>query len=44
MKSLERKIKRGKVRFFELEFVKNDDGTKKVIFERKTNRGKWVKL
>lgn len=44
MKRLERRVKRGKARIFISEFVKNNDGTKKVIFERKTRRGKWVAL
>lgn len=42
MKSLQRKIKRGKARFIELPFSKNEDGTNKILIQRKTNRGRWI--
>ena len=42
MKSLQRRIKRGHVRLVELPFIKNEDGSNKVIMQRKTTRGKWI--
>ena len=40
--SIFRQVKRGHVRFKESQFVKNLDGTPKLIKERRTSRGKWV--
>lgn len=40
--STDRKIKRGHLRFMMLPFVKNSDGTNKVVMQRKTTRGKWL--
>lgn len=37
-----RKIKRKLLRFMELPFLKNEDGSNKVIMQKKTKRGKWV--
>lgn len=42
MRSLQRRLKRGKARLMELPFIKNEDGTNKVIVQRKTNRGRWI--
>ena len=42
MRSLQRRIKRNKARLLELPFIKNEDGSNKVIVQRKTNRGRWV--
>ena len=43
MQSLQRQIKRGHARLSESPFVKNQDGTPKIILEKKTKRGRWVK-
>lgn len=37
-----RKIKRGRLRFSLSQFIKNFDGSPKIIREIKTKRGKWV--
>ena len=42
MRSLQRRIKRNKARLLELPFLKNDDGSNKIIVQRKTTRGRWV--
>ena len=42
MKSLQRRIKRGKARLIKSDFVKNEDGTDKVILKRKTTKGRWI--
>ena len=39
MQSLQRQIKRGHVRVKMSEFVKNEDGTPKVIIEKRSKRG-----
>lgn len=43
MQSLQRQIKRGHARVKESEFVKNEDGTSKVILEKRSKRGIWYK-
>ena len=43
MQSLQRQIKRGHARVSTSEFVKNQDGTPKVILEKRSKRGKWYK-
>ena len=43
MQSLQRQIKRGHVRVKMSEFVKNEDGSAKLIVEKRTKRGKWIK-
>jgi hypothetical protein len=40
--SLDRKVKRGHIRFKEFETIKNADGTNKILMQRKTTRGKWI--
>ena len=42
MKSLQRRIKRGHLRLFYSNFIKNEDGTKKIITEKRTKRGRWL--
>jgi hypothetical protein len=44
MERLFRKIRRGKVRVKKSEYAKNPDGTPVVILERKTTRGKWLRV
>jgi hypothetical protein len=41
MQSLQRQIKRGLARFKTSEFVKNPDGTPKILIEKKSKRGRW---
>ena len=43
MLSLQRQIKRGHVRLKTSEFAKNEDGTPKVILEKRSKRGIWYK-
>ena len=43
VQSLQRKIKRGHARVKMSEFVKNEDGTPKVIIEKRSKRGIWYK-
>jgi len=43
MQSLQRKIKRGHARVKESEFVKNEDGTPKVILEKRSKIGIWYR-
>jgi hypothetical protein len=43
MQSLQRQIKRGHARLKESLFVKNEDGTPKVILEKRSKRGIWYK-
>jgi hypothetical protein len=43
MQSLNRQIKRGHARLKESSFVKNEDGTPKIILEKKSKRGRWYK-
>lgn len=40
--STARKVKRNLLRFIELPFIQNEDGTNKVIMQRKTTRGRWI--
>jgi hypothetical protein len=40
--SFDRKVKRGHVRINVSEFIKNPDGTPKVIIERRSTRGRWL--
>lgn len=40
--SLNRQVKRGHVRFIEHPFVKNEDGSSKIIKQVKTKRGFWT--
>ena len=42
MKSLQRRIKRGHARLIESTFVKNEDGSNKIIIQNRTKRGRWV--
>ena len=43
MQSLQRQIKKGHARVKMSEFVKNEDGTPKVIIEKRSKRGIWYK-
>ena len=43
MQSLQRQIKRGRAKVKVSEFVKNEDGTPKVIIEKRSERGIWYK-
>ena len=43
MQSLQRRIKKGHARLSESPFVKNEDGSPKIMIEKKTKRGRWVK-
>ena len=43
MQSWQRQIKRGRAKVKESEFVKNEDGTPKVIIEKRSKRGIWYK-
>lgn len=40
--SVARKVKRNLLRFIEIPFIKNEDGTNKIIMQRRTSRGRWV--
>ena len=42
MKSLQRRIKRGHARLLEYNFIKNEDGSNKIIIQKRTKRGYWV--
>jgi hypothetical protein len=42
MRSLQRRLKRGHARLVELPFIKNEDGSNKIIVQKKTKRGRWV--
>lgn len=39
--SLQRQIKKGKVKVYESQFIVNPDGTKRIVLKKKTKRGKW---
>jgi hypothetical protein len=41
MQSLQRQLKRGHARLKESSFVKNEDGTPKILLEKRTKRGRW---
>ena len=43
MQSLQRQIKRGHAKISFSEFIKNPDGTPKMIIEKKSKRGRWYK-
>lgn len=43
MQSLQIQIKRGHARLKTSEFVKNEDGTPKIILDKKSKRGIWYK-
>ena len=43
MQSLQRQIKRGHARLTESLFIKNEDGSPKIILEKRSKRGKWYK-
>ena len=40
--SLNRQIKRGHLKLEESKFVKNEDGTPKITFKRRSKRGRWI--
>lgn len=40
--SVARKVKRNLLRFMEIPFIKNEDGSNKVIMQRRTSSGRWV--
>lgn len=41
MQSLNRQIKKGNAKLKQSSFVKNQDGTPKIILEKKSKRGRW---
>jgi len=43
MQSLQRQIKRGHAKVSLSDFIKNEDGSAKLIVEKRTKRGKWIK-
>ena len=40
--SVARKVKRNLLRFIELPFIQNEDGTNKIIMQRRTSRWRWI--
>lgn len=42
MKSLQRRIKRGHAKIIVSQFIKNHDGSDKLIIQKRTKRGRWV--
>lgn len=44
MKSLQRRLKRNRARIMELPFLKNEDGSNKIIIQRRSTRGRWINI
>ncbi len=40
--SLARKLKRGNLKIEKSEYVKKADGSDKIIFKKKSKRGRWI--
>lgn len=40
--SLSRKLKRGNLKIEKSKFVTNEDGSAKIVFRKKTKRGRWI--